>query len=266
MGQPCLLHPQNTQARRQPAVLGRTDLAGEHGAEVVAAGGQDDAVGREVLVLHAEGDVAERVALPQGVHGVEDGLGVRVGHDVLGGGHGARHLRAQPARPHVTARPPRRQGAPSRRAAPRRPSLSLTLPAPPGSPPAPRRPGGRRPPAAPPSCFPPLRPPAPRTAAPPARDGMARPHSPPRGEAPARAPRLPPSLPSPRAARPDGVIAPRRAAALPRPWVPRGCRATGSGRRLGPGGHRPPPTPPPAPASAGHRGRPGPPARKRCRA
>ncbi|KAG9333771.1 hypothetical protein JZ751_010214, partial [Albula glossodonta] len=59
-------------------------LAGEHGAEVVTACGQDDPVGGEVGALHPQCDVTQRVTLAQRVHGVQDRFGVRVGHDVFG--------------------------------------------------------------------------------------------------------------------------------------------------------------------------------------
>ena len=59
-------------------------LAGKHGAEVVTAGCQDDAVRREVSVVHAQRYVTQRVTLPQSIHGVQDGLGMRICHDVFG--------------------------------------------------------------------------------------------------------------------------------------------------------------------------------------
>lgn len=65
-------------------------LASEHGAEVIAAGRQHDPMGREVLLLHSQRHVTEGVALPEGVHGIEDGLSMSVRHDVLGG-HNASH-------------------------------------------------------------------------------------------------------------------------------------------------------------------------------
>lgn len=70
-----------------------TYLAGEHGAEVVAAGSQHDPVGGEVLLLHPQRHVTEGVALPEGVHGVEDGFSVSVCHHVLGS-HDASHQAA----------------------------------------------------------------------------------------------------------------------------------------------------------------------------
>lgn len=72
-------------ARVRPAYL-----AGEHGAEVVAAGSQHDPVGREVFLLHSQRHIAEGAALPEGVHRVEDGFSMRVGHYVFGG-HPASH-------------------------------------------------------------------------------------------------------------------------------------------------------------------------------
>lgn len=68
----------------------KSHLARKHGAEVVATGSQHDAVGREVLLLHSEGHIAQRVALPEGVHRTEDGLRVSTCHDVFGG-HDASH-------------------------------------------------------------------------------------------------------------------------------------------------------------------------------
>lgn len=59
-------------------------LAGEHGTEVVAAGGQNNPVSGKICVLHPQSDITECVALAKGVHGVEDGFGMRVGHDVFG--------------------------------------------------------------------------------------------------------------------------------------------------------------------------------------
>lgn len=41
-------------------------------------------MGRKICVLHSQGDVTQSVALPQGVHGIQDGLGMGIGHDVLG--------------------------------------------------------------------------------------------------------------------------------------------------------------------------------------
>lgn len=38
-------------------------LAGEHGTEIVAAGGQDNPVSREIGAVHPQSDVTERVAL-----------------------------------------------------------------------------------------------------------------------------------------------------------------------------------------------------------
>lgn len=65
-------------------------LTSEHGTEVIATGGQHDPMGREVLLLHSQGHVTQGVALPEGVHRVEDGFGVCVCHDVFGG-HNASH-------------------------------------------------------------------------------------------------------------------------------------------------------------------------------
>lgn len=59
-------------------------LAGEHGTEVVTAGGQDNPVSWKICVLHPQSDVAQRVALAKRVHCIEDGFGVRIGHDVFG--------------------------------------------------------------------------------------------------------------------------------------------------------------------------------------
>lgn len=59
-------------------------LTGEHGTEIVTAGSQDDPMCGKVCVLHPQSDVAERVTLAKRVHGIEDGFGVGVGHDVFG--------------------------------------------------------------------------------------------------------------------------------------------------------------------------------------
>lgn len=59
-------------------------LTGEHGTEVVTAGSQDNPVSRKICVLHPQGNVTECVALTKRVHGVKDGLSVRIGHDVFG--------------------------------------------------------------------------------------------------------------------------------------------------------------------------------------
>lgn len=59
-------------------------LTSEHGTEVIATGSQYNTVGRKICALHSQCDVTQRVALPQGVHGIKDGLGMRIGHDVLG--------------------------------------------------------------------------------------------------------------------------------------------------------------------------------------
>lgn len=45
---------------------------------------------REVFLLHSQGHITEGVALPEGVHGVEDGLSVSVCHYVFRG-HNAAH-------------------------------------------------------------------------------------------------------------------------------------------------------------------------------
>lgn len=65
-------------------------LASEHGTEVIAAGSQHDPMGREVFLLHLQRHVAQGVALPEGVHCVEDGLSMCVCHDIFGG-HNASH-------------------------------------------------------------------------------------------------------------------------------------------------------------------------------
>lgn len=51
-------------------------LTSEHGTEVIATGSQHNTVGGKICALHSQGDVTQRVALPQGVHGIQDGLGV----------------------------------------------------------------------------------------------------------------------------------------------------------------------------------------------
>lgn len=38
----------------------------------------------EICVLHSQGDVTERVALAEGVHGIENRFGMGVGHNVFG--------------------------------------------------------------------------------------------------------------------------------------------------------------------------------------
>lgn len=58
-------------------------LTGEHGTEIITAGCQHDAVGWEICALHPQSDIAQRVAFSQGVHGIQDGFGMRIGHDVL---------------------------------------------------------------------------------------------------------------------------------------------------------------------------------------
>lgn len=59
-------------------------LTGEHGTKVVTAGSQDNPVSREICVLHPQSYIAESVALAKRVHCIEDGFGVRIGHDVFG--------------------------------------------------------------------------------------------------------------------------------------------------------------------------------------
>lgn len=39
---------------------------------------------RKVSILHSQSDVTECVALTKCVHGIEDGFGMGVGHDVFG--------------------------------------------------------------------------------------------------------------------------------------------------------------------------------------
>lgn len=65
-------------------------LTGEHGTEVIATGSQHDAMGREVFLLHPQRHVTQGVALPEGVHGIEDGFSMCICHDVFGG-HNASH-------------------------------------------------------------------------------------------------------------------------------------------------------------------------------
>lgn len=59
-------------------------LTGEHCTKVVTAGSQDNPVSRKVCVLHPQGDITQCVALAQRVHGIENGFGVGIGHDVFG--------------------------------------------------------------------------------------------------------------------------------------------------------------------------------------
>ncbi len=59
-------------------------LTGEHGTKIVTAGSQDNPVSRKICVLHPQSDIAECVALAKRVHGIEDGLGMGIGHDVFG--------------------------------------------------------------------------------------------------------------------------------------------------------------------------------------
>lgn len=65
-------------------------LTSEHGTEIITAGGQHNPMRREVFLLHSQGHITEGVALPEGVHGVEDGLSVSVCHYVFRG-HNAAH-------------------------------------------------------------------------------------------------------------------------------------------------------------------------------
>ena len=67
-----------------------TYLTGEHGAEVITAGSQHDPVGGKVLLLHSQRHITEGVALPEGVHGVEDGFSMSICHYVFGS-HNASH-------------------------------------------------------------------------------------------------------------------------------------------------------------------------------
>lgn len=67
-----------------------TYLTSEHGTEIITAGSQHNPVGREVFLLYSQGHITEGVALPEGVHGVEDGLGMSICHYVFGG-HNAAH-------------------------------------------------------------------------------------------------------------------------------------------------------------------------------
>lgn len=67
-----------------------THLTREHGTEVIAAGSQHNPMRREVFLLYSQSHVAESVALPEGVHWIEDGFSMSICHYVFGG-HNASH-------------------------------------------------------------------------------------------------------------------------------------------------------------------------------
>lgn len=67
-----------------------TYLTSEHGTEIVTASSQHNPMGREVFLLHPQCHITKGAALPEGVHWVEDGLGVSVCHYVFRG-HNAAH-------------------------------------------------------------------------------------------------------------------------------------------------------------------------------
>lgn len=70
-------------------------LTGEHGTKVVTAGSQDNPMSRKIRVLHPQRNVTECVALTERVHGVENGLGMGIGHDVFGSHDAFRMTRPQ---------------------------------------------------------------------------------------------------------------------------------------------------------------------------
>lgn len=59
-------------------------LTGEHGTKVVTAGSQDNPMSWKICVLHPQSDITESIALTKRVHSIEDGFGMRIGHDVFG--------------------------------------------------------------------------------------------------------------------------------------------------------------------------------------